>query len=307
MRTLQTRIATAVMAVILAATPCFVTPVHAQDAATGAPRLRFEVASVKPPSGDFASMAESGRIGTKIAGDQVDIYFVTLAQLIYRAYSVKPNDLEGPAWINDSHFEIHAKLPAGATAAQVPQLLRTLLEERFLLKVHRETKPQNVYALVVPPSGHKLKPSIPDDCAAAESVTGDRIDPDGGRFAGGLRAQGPSGCSRLFLADGVMHMQYSAMSTEGLAQALTGNLHQRVIDATGLQGKYKVTLDISQQDLLTGTGVRPAADPNNPTPNEGPFTSVFRAVEKLGLRLENRHVAVELLVIDHSEKTPTDN
>lgn len=83
------------------------------------------------------------------------------------------------------------------------------------------------------------------------------------------------------------------MSMTALAGKLAENLNQPVSDATGLEGNYEITLDWTPDD-------RPAA-------SDGATGSIFAALQELGLRLEPRKAPVEMLVVDHAEKVPTEN
>ena len=64
--------------------------------------------------------------------------FVSLKNLIERAYSIKSYQVFGPDWLESERFDVTAKLPEGATQADVPKMLQALLAERFKLTVHHE-------------------------------------------------------------------------------------------------------------------------------------------------------------------------
>src|ERR1700761_4640437 len=128
-------------------------------AQTAAPS--FEVATIKPaPPLDPAKIAAGKlHIGMKIDAGRVDIGFMSIADLIRTAYEVKSYQVSGPDWMNTERFEILAKIPEGGAKEQVPGMLKTLLQERFKLAVHKESKDHSVYALVVGKGGSKLKES----------------------------------------------------------------------------------------------------------------------------------------------------
>src|SRR5277367_5843107 len=134
--------------------------------------LAFEVASIKP-AGALDSMAiAQGKVsvGMKVDGAICSIGSFSLRDLIRTAYEVKDYQISGGdalgAAMNAQRFNIQATLPAGTTEKQVPQMLQTLLAERFKLVIHRDTKDQSVYALVIAKGGPKLKESEPDPPAA---------------------------------------------------------------------------------------------------------------------------------------------
>src|SRR5215469_15021168 len=124
-------------------------------------RPAFEVASIKPapPITQLAEQFRSGKahIGMSIDGARVEFGFVSLADLIVQAYKIQPFQLNGPDWMKQERFDVLAKLSDGASKDHVPEMLQALLAERFKLSIHRDTKEQPVYALVVGKNGLKMK------------------------------------------------------------------------------------------------------------------------------------------------------
>src|SRR5260370_6003065 len=134
-------------------------------------RLEFEVASVKPSTAP--AMGSSVNIGVKINGAQMHISSLSLKDYIRLAYRVKDYQVSAPDWLTGERFEIDAKLPDGATREQVPDMLQSLLADRFGLKLHRGSKEFPVYALVVASGGLKMEelpPDPADDAAAPVDV-----------------------------------------------------------------------------------------------------------------------------------------
>src|SRR5207248_8293869 len=116
-------------------------------AAHAQPAPAFEVASVKasPPRAGTA-----GFIAMDTDPAMVRYSNVSLKILIAMAYKFDSGRIQGgPAWLDDQLYDLAAKLPAGASKDRVPAMLQTLLAERFKLAVHRETREQRVYFLVV--------------------------------------------------------------------------------------------------------------------------------------------------------------
>jgi uncharacterized protein (TIGR03435 family) len=93
---------------------------------------------------------------------RVDIASFPLGSLIAYAYGVNAGLVDGPVWLNDRKFDIQAKPPDGATRAQIAEMLKALLIERFGLAVHRETRHRNIYALIIGKDGLKTK-ELPAD------------------------------------------------------------------------------------------------------------------------------------------------
>src|SRR5262245_13533414 len=118
----------------------------------------FEVASIKEARPSMESMqAGQFHVGMNINGSRADYGFMSLADLIPYAYRVKPYQLSGPSWMSETRWDILAKIPEGQPADRAPEMMRNLLAERFKLSVHRETREQSVYALVVGKAGLKIK------------------------------------------------------------------------------------------------------------------------------------------------------
>jgi uncharacterized protein (TIGR03435 family) len=285
--------------------------------------LAFEVASVKLSGPPDQAKLMSGRVGMKVDGARVDIGFLSLANLIGTAYRVKPYQISGPDWMSAQRFDIMAKLPAGASQDQVPEMLQALLAERFKLTVHRASKEIQIYALVVGKNGPKLKESPPDEPAASaadgappSTDTSLRVSGDpqkGMTVSNGLG----SGTVKMTMANGAMHMESQKMSMVQFAEALSRFLDHPVVDMTAITGNYQMALDLSMEDLMNaarsagvqvpaGAGgmagrgsAEGASDPSS--------SSLFNNVQQLGLKLEARKAPVDQIVIDHLEKLPTEN
>jgi uncharacterized protein (TIGR03435 family) len=96
-----------------------------------------------------------------------------------------------------------------------------------------------------------------------------------------------------------------------LARILIRYLEDQVIDMTGLNGAYQVSLEVPRQMIRAAAG-RPtrdgaAAAPPSAAPDPDGDVNIFAAVQKLGLMLEHRKAPVEQLVVDHAGKVPTEN
>jgi uncharacterized protein (TIGR03435 family) len=269
------------------------------------PRIAFEVASIKTREpGKLVSM--SGCLGGPGSDEptRITCEYVSIQLLIMRAYGVKPYQIVGPSWLDSEHFDIQAKTPSGATRSQVEQMFQNLLAERFGLALHRATKDLTVYSLVAAKDGgSKLKPAS----------TG-TVDRDDGSTAG-KPAKGPDGFPVLLPAvlahgpitlyrNGRARMQAGNVSVADIAMALTNQLDQLVVDQTGLQGRYELTLYWTPEDRRRLNGAPREAD-NLPASADA---DLFVAVQQqLGLRLTPKKQPMEVLVIDHVERTPTPN
>jgi uncharacterized protein (TIGR03435 family) len=239
------------------------------------PRPSFEVASIKPGDPD------SRQFGFSIQPGRYIVTNATLKMMIGEAFDVRDFQISGgPKWLGSDRFTIEAKpkdatpIPAGAAGVnRLRPMLQSLLEERFKLALHRETRLEQVYELRAAKGGPKLKESAGPDSNGTEGIFG--------RGRGDLKA-----------TDAPIAM---------LANILSQRLARSVIDKTHLSGKYDFALDYTPDPgegaafgPLPADALRPA-DPNGP--------SIFTVLqEQLGLRLESTKGPVEVLVIDHAEK-----
>jgi uncharacterized protein (TIGR03435 family) len=147
-------------------------------------------------------------------------------------------------------------------------MLRTLLEERFKLATHSEQKELPGYALVVAKSGLKLKPVEPS--------------------AGGTGVNSNNGAITL---------EVTAISMPDVADLLARRLGSTVVDHTDAAGKYSFVLHWTLDD-------------SNGAPSDGgaaEFAAVQEAIGTLGLHLQATKVPVQMVVVDHVERVPTEN
>jgi uncharacterized protein (TIGR03435 family) len=119
----------------------FFTPI-AVEAQPADPRPAFDVATIKL---DACGGAKSNRA----AGDQMISTDQTLKELVVLAYSVQPYQVSGPSWMESVCFDVTAKYPPDTKYRDRWLMLRTLLEDRFHLAVHHESREMSGYALVV--------------------------------------------------------------------------------------------------------------------------------------------------------------
>jgi uncharacterized protein (TIGR03435 family) len=306
---------------------------HLLAQAPAAERPEFEVATIKPSEaptpGQFRRTQV--RFGMQVDAARVNIQFMSLMEIIAAAYRVKPYQVSGPDWLTMERFDITAKIPDGVSPDLVPEMLQSLLAERFKLAVHRDKKEHAVYALVVGKNGPKLKEAAPD-ADAPPAANGDAAPPPSnstgpgqmqiGRDKGGLVISGSrAGTMRMSMnPGGTMRMEGSKMTAPVLADMISRFVDRPVVDMTGLTGTYDVTLDLSMEDMrfaarnagmpapgggrggsgdLTRSPAESASDPSG--------GSIFTAVQALGLKLDPRKAPLESITIDHVEKTPTEN
>jgi uncharacterized protein (TIGR03435 family) len=247
-------------------------------------RPSFEVASVKASDPNPENPLLVG-----MAADPSIVRFtnITLRDCIRGAFRVRDFQIVAPEWMANARFEIEARLPKGASTDQIPEMLQSLLAERFALTTRRETKEMAVYALLVDKGGPKLTPTKikPEDQARVAMGT------DGkprslvywGGSSAGVRVTAPAANVLAFV---------------GVTSRFTA---RPVVDMTGIEGLYDFNLTFAPEvsgGLPEGPGGAGVADP---------APSVSEAVKRYGLRIEPRKAPIEMLVVTHIEKTPTEN
>jgi uncharacterized protein (TIGR03435 family) len=155
----------------------------------------FEVATIKPAAPldqakMIAAMQAGGKmpVGANIGTSQAEYIYMDLKSLIARAYTVKPYQITGPDWLQTTRFDIIAKMPAGASKADEPKMLQSLLEDRFKLTTHSTKAEHPVLGLVVGKGGPKMK---------ASTETPVPIDESAPLKPGELKMDGPDGPVRM--------------------------------------------------------------------------------------------------------------
>jgi uncharacterized protein (TIGR03435 family) len=315
------------------------------------PKLEFEVATIRksPPVSSLAAQAASGKIdlGMRMDATQYDMRFMSLTNLIAAAYKVKPYQIAGPDWMKTQLWEIHAKLPEGSTKEQIPEMLQSLLAERFKLTFHREKREQPVYALTVSKSGLKMKeaveePAAPTPEADAAKTTAPKesggkeamtLNTPEGEMKVNMKQQGntvtvdvgKAGKMQMIM-DQNPHMRWE-MPKETMTEfveILTQFSDRPVVDMTELKGAYQVVLELPMQELLNmakkimpeyagalGGGAPGGAAPSSGLAGIGASDpsggSIFQAVQQLGLKLDARKVDTDTIVVDDVLKEPTEN
>jgi uncharacterized protein (TIGR03435 family) len=235
----------------------------------------FDVAVIRSNPGDTSGHSH---IWSSPADGHFKAQNVTVMGLIQFAYATpETRILGGPGWTRSTKWDTEAKADStvdeqlrGLNSREARQrkqlMLQALLADRFGLKVHEETRVQPVYVLVVAKGGPRFQPSKRD---------GTSISNGNGRIA----------------------VQGSDHTVALLAEQLAKTLGRVVVDRTGVDGRFDLTLSWGSEDAAPGTAASLAA--NAP--------SLFTAIqEQLGLKLESERGPVPILVIDHLEM-PSEN
>ena len=274
--------------------------------------MTFEVASVKPAAPLDGRMMIGTRGGPGTADpERITSSNMALKDLLMLAYDVQSFQVEGPAWVDTERYDIAAKLPPGTTKEQSRMMWQALLAERFGLTLHHDSKEFQAWELVVAKGGTKLKESTLDLSAPAQPVpAGPKLDKNGfpemnspGMIS--MFSMGPNGAAA--------HTAGKAQTMSQLAARLGNMLHQPVVDKTGLAGKYDFTLeytpDLNGLQMVTPHGSPPGPASGNPADSTSePGTNLAAAVQQqLGLKLVSTKTRLDVLVVDHADKVPTEN
>ena len=275
-------------------------------AQTPPPRPEFEVASIKPSAG--TPFGGQVHVGVQIDGAQFHCNYLSLKDYIRIAYKTKDYQVTGPDWMASERFDIHAKLPNSASRDQVLEMLQTLLEQRFQLKMHRDSKEFSVYAVVVGKGGLKLKESPLDPVAEADAGKGVSVSAEGG--ARGTTVKFGRG-AYFSLADNKFEARKLTMTQ--LAESVGRFMERPVVDMTELTGTYDLTLEFTPEEYRTLL-IRTALSAGVNLPPEvvkllegASDESLFKGLQATGLKLESRRAPLEVLVIDSANKTPIEN
>jgi uncharacterized protein (TIGR03435 family) len=292
----------------------------------------WEIASLKPCP-PFAGGVRGGRGagGQRAGGPNANApgalnmncgpFVNTLEQLIRQAYLAyadgQVNDrsrnvyIEGPSWIHSDRFEIQGEAEGAPSPAMMRgPMLQALLEDRFRLKIHAETRDVPVYELTIARSGLKLQPLAEGSCEELDPFTLPRnrpmrITPD--EFEEILQtnqkpACGLVGISSWGLEDNSRTIHGRAMGFPQLAVVLSQGMDRPVIDRTGVTGLFNLRLRFAKDQNTAGFGPPspPPGTSTQPTASAAPSgPSIFTAIqEQLGLRLEPTRGPGEFLVID---------
>jgi uncharacterized protein (TIGR03435 family) len=232
------------------------------------PRLAFEVATIKPSSPDFPE----GHGVFPLPGGRTYVANAAWLQLMIMAsYGVTDSQIVGgPPWTKTTFWDVRAKAEHPSSLDDLHEMFRNLLEDRFKLQLHRETRMQPGLALRVDKPGKLTVNEGPEKLGVSP-----------------------------FSSSAIGRFEATRVSMPYLCHFLSTRMRQPIVDETGLLGFYDFTL-MYLEDLPPDYVPRPGVVlPDYP--------HIYEAVKtQLGLKLESQKVPVEVLVIDHVEK-PAEN
>jgi uncharacterized protein (TIGR03435 family) len=226
-----------------------------------AQRPAFEVASIKR---NVSLSPQSSQ--RNLPGGRINFSNQRVRQVIRAAFGASDIEvLGGPDWIDDDHWDIVAAPAAVDPNAPWREMLKTLLIDRFKLRAHVEQRERPIFALVFARADKQLGVNI------HPTQTPCKIEGDCGSTD--VNSNG--------VASGTIHGTARTMTQVG--RSLSGYAERRVLDRTGLDGRYDFEL------------------------KWGDDVSIFTAIqEQLGLKLEAQRAPVDVVVVDSVER-PTED
>ncbi len=319
-------------------------PVLSQTPQT--PKPSFDVVSIKPNAPNPTGLRGGGARGNRytMAGATLRM----LLQQAYRPASEGPGQLQiinPPNWIDLDRYDIQATVDCSGgviSRDQLQLMIQSMLEDRYELKAHMETRELPIYNLVVGKDGPKLKASAdqtppaltaggpPQPCGPAPERPSAPFPPPPppppppGAAAGPPRPVNmPRGAMMVMINPSGMTMQATGVPIANLLGMLQQQVGRLVVDKTDLKGLFDFKLQFSPEGLnmpvppggfppippgalpAGGAGVGAAGTISPPSAGD-PIPSLFTAIQELGLKLESAKGPVNVLVIDSVQK-PKEN
>jgi len=283
-----------------------------------APAARSQGQAVERPQFDVASVKLNNECVNNRNQDppprpgRLQISCIAVQNLIQVAYggikngrapSLQQLKITGaPGWLQSDFYSIAAKTDEPTPVeVMVGPMLQSLLEERFKLKLHRESREEPVYSMTVGKNGLKIQPLAEGSCTP--------IDLDHLPEPPGPGQPMPKFCGmqNMRVDKGIFKTELRGVTMKDLAQRLSNQLDRPVVDKTGVNGMFDITLEFAPDSTMRGFGGRGPGDASRGEPGSIPADPVgptlFTALqEQIGLKMAGDKAPVDYLVIDHIEK-----
>jgi uncharacterized protein (TIGR03435 family) len=237
-----------------------------------APAPAFDVASVKASQSGTAG-GPRRRENIQVSPGTVTMRNVSLKASIRWAYHVTDFQVSGPDWLDSERYEIAGKAAGPATEEQLRLMMQALLQERFKLALHRQTKELSAYVLVVGKNGPKVH----------ETKT--------------------EGEASIDVNQRQLSVSVQRAPVSQLVEMMSNMLRAPVIDMTGLTGRYDITLNVAKYAAdMAARGQSIESAPADPL---ALISMILQ--EEFGLKLEAKKMPLDVLIVDHAEKVPVEN
>lgn len=265
------------------------------------PTPKFDVASIKTCAGaqEVGGRGGGGSAG-RLSASSGRLFaecqtLATLVRIAYLGYTygeteshrlVVLQEFKGiPAWANSDRYTIEATGGGTETREMIlGPMLRALLEDRFNLRIRRETREVPVYDLTVAKGGPRLQTAREGSCVPH--------DPTAPLVMPGPGVARVCGSTYKSATDGGRYMYGTTMAR--VSAQFSAFLDRDVVDKTGLTGVFDIHFDLSDDDMSVA----------NHTDSQ--ISSIFAAMASLGLKLESAKGPGDFIVIDHVER-PSEN
>lgn len=248
-------------------------------------RPAFDVASIKVNT----KCDVNGRSGGGSTPGRIALECADLRDLILTAYGIYGNGpnpdpgsfrmqvMGGPPWMDSTRYDVIAKPAANATTAEMyGPMMQSLLEDRFKLKVHRETRQGGIFILTVAKNGPKLPPA----------------------------KEAAAGKPRMSSTSSLVTLDFPGATIADLCAQLGLRMEREVVDKTALTGRYDLHLEVSPSDLhpkyIAGRTINDQNAPSSDEMDAGPSISTALQ-QQLGLKLSTATGPVPAILIDHIE------
>jgi uncharacterized protein (TIGR03435 family) len=281
-------------------------------------RPAFDVASVKPnkTSGNPKDAVLQAMTLQYLPGGRFSARSVLIPVLIFEAYGAVPApsgrinlspDFEKSMdrRLESDTYDVEAVAEEGAIPANAsPSLqretlrlmLQTLLEDRFKLRIRRETKDVPVYVIIVGKNGPKFQKSVMDNAQCTATSTNQP------QFIRLFNARDPAACHSFAGGPTPGWVHGEAIDMSDLAAVAERFSDRPVLDHTGLTDLYKIALPASILRRPNG----PESASEKGALDDATRPTLSDALQDLGLRLESAKAPVEMLVVEHFER-PAEN
>lgn len=234
----------------------------------------FEIASITPcpPGTPAPSQEHMGLVQFTYPGGRLSARATTVKALVEWAYGIQTSQLAGgPDWIATDRYDVEAKAAVSATDAEIKRMTQILLADRFHLKLHHENRALTALVISAGKTPPKLTPAKEDEKR-------------------GMQVAPQTGPDQKIAS---YRIKATRFSIPQLADLFSRQLHQVILDQTGLAGDFDFTLEL-------------VPDESRPNPMDATLL-IGLMREQLGLTLKSQKVPVGVLVIDSVERVAAGN
>jgi uncharacterized protein (TIGR03435 family) len=231
-----------------------------------------------------------------------------MLSILMAAYDVQAFQVTAPDWAPTTRYDIIAKVPAGATKAQLSMMWQNLLKDRFQVMLHHAPKEFQVYELTVAKGGLKMKETdLPSTAEPFDfGATAPKIGPNGAldmNGTGSVVTVFPSGTGAT------ARLAAKGFTMGDLAARLGGWTTHPIVNKTGLTGRFDFVLEFTPDTSRLALPPPPPGAPATAIDSAAePGSNAASAAEKqLGLKLTEGKAMLDVIVVESVGKVPSAN